>query len=268
MGVQSDHHDKPDSPLANTTALLPALHALLIQIFSLLFCGALAIILAIALKFNPPLYAIIVAAAGLAAAIAYWRGMDWWWWCIQFLFPLAVVALLVVNVPPHYFLIAFLFLLLLFWSTFRTQVPYYPSRSSLFPVVRDLLPADRPIQFIDIGSGLGGLVLQLAKARGDCRFTGVEIAPLPWCLSYLRARLGRARARFLLQNYRDMDLQPYDYVFAYLSPAAMPALWQKAKSEMRPGSMLLSYEFVIPDTEADLCINTGDNAPILYAWRI
>jgi len=159
-------------------------------------------------------------------------------------------------------------LLGLFWSTYRTQVPYYPSRPSLLPFVRDLLPAGKPIQFIDIGSGLGGLVLSLAKARGDCRFAGVEIAPLPWCVSYLRAKLGGSKASFRLQNYLELNLRDYDFVFAYLSPAAMPALWQKAKSEMRPGSTLLSYEFVIPGFEPDLCINTGDNAPILYAWRI
>jgi hypothetical protein len=267
LGVRSDH-GKADSPIASTTAIPPALQALLIQIFSLFICGATAVLLAVALKLNFPLYVIVIAEAGLAAIIAYLRGMDWWWWCIQFLFPIAIVVFLAFRIPPSYFLIGFFFLLVLYWSTYRTQVPYYPSRSSLFPFVLDLLPAEESIRFIDIGSGLGGLVLNLAKARGDCRFSGVEIAPLPWCISYLRARLMRSKALFLLQNYLSLNLQAYDFVFAYLSPAAMPALWQKAKAEMRPGTMLLSYEFTIPGLEPDLCINTGDNAPILYAWRI
>ncbi|WP_229751281.1 class I SAM-dependent methyltransferase [Undibacterium terreum] len=224
--------------------------------------------MAAALPLNFPLYTIIIAEAVLAAVISWLRGMDWWWWCIQFLFPIAVVVFLAFNISPSYFLVAFFFLMVLFWSTYRTQVPYYPSRSSLLPHIRDLLPAEQPVRFIDIGSGLGGLVLSLARIRGDSQFSGVEIAPLPWVLSYLRARLTRSRASFFLQNYLEMNLQAYDFVFAYLSPAAMPALWQKAKSEMRAGSMLLSYEFVIPGAEPDLCINTGDNAPILYAWRI
>ncbi|WP_394778596.1 class I SAM-dependent methyltransferase [Undibacterium sp.] len=248
--------------------MLPALHALLIQVFSLIFCGAAVFLLAAAFRFYPPLYIAVILQSCFAAGIAFLRGMDWWWWCIQLLFPPAVVVFLAAGFPPSYFLFGFLFLLLLFWSTYRTQVPYYPSRSSLFPFVRDLLPAGKPVQFIDIGSGLGGLVMSLAKVRRDAGFTGVEIAPLPWGISYLRAKLGRSNARFLLQNYLELDLQFYDVVFAYLSPAAMPDLWKKAKSEMRAGAMLLSYEFVIPGAEPDLCINTGDNAPILYAWRI
>ncbi len=267
MGLQSDH-GKADSPITDTTAMLPALHALLIQVFSLLVCSAIAVVLALAFKFNPPLYIIIIAEAGLAALIAWLRRMDWWWWCIQLLFPLGVVVFLSFRIPPSYFLIAFFFLLLLFWPTYKSRVPYYPSRSSLLPFVRDLLPVGRSAEFIDIGSGLGGLVLSLAKARGDCHFTGVEIAPLPWGISYLRSKFTRSKALFLLQNYLGLNLHAYDFVFAYLSTAAMPALWQKAKSEMRPGTMLLSYEFAIPGVEPDLCINTGDNAPILYAWRI
>jgi hypothetical protein len=42
--------------------------------------------------------------------------------------------------------------------------------------------------------------------------------------------------------------------FAYLSPAAMLALWHKARAEMRPGTLLLSYEFHIPGTTPDLVI--------------
>jgi hypothetical protein len=56
-------------------------------------------------------------------------------------------------------------------------------------------------------------------------------------------------------------------VFAYLSPAAMPALWQKARREMRPGSLLLSHEFPIPGKEADLVLRPQGGAA-LYGWRL
>ncbi|MBW8899209.1 MAG: class I SAM-dependent methyltransferase, partial [Massilia sp.] len=57
-----------------------------------------------------------------------------------------------------------------------------------------------------------------------------------------------------------------DAVFAYLSPAAMGALWRKAKSEMRPGSMLLSYEFAIADHPPGLSIVPAPGGPTLYVW--
>lgn len=53
-------------------------------------------------------------------------------------------------------------------------------------------------------------------------------------------------------------------VFAYLSPAAMPALWSKAQREMRAGSFLASYEFEIPEASGIKTIRTTEGGPLLY----
>ena len=47
-------------------------------------------------------------------------------------------------------------------------------------------------------------------------------------------------------DYSSLDFSQFDAVIAYLSPAAMPALWDKARAEMRPGTSLYSVEFAIP----------------------
>ena len=157
-------------------------------------------------------------------------------------------------------------MLLLYWSTFRTQVPYYPSGRRVWEAVARQLPADRPLRIIDIGSGLGGLVLDLARRRPDCELSGIELAPLPWLASSLRATLSGSRARFLRGDYETLNFGNYDVVFAYLSPAAMGGLWRKAAREMRPGSVLLSYEFAIAEREPDRRVVTTDSRKILYVW--
>jgi len=120
---------------------------------------------------------------------------------------------------------------------------------------------------IDIGSGLGGLVLDLARRRPDCDVSGIELAPLPWLASRLRAWAGRSPAHFLRGDYEGLDFGDVDVVFAYLSPAAMPALWRKAEAEMRPGSVLFSYEFTIPGREPDLRLVSTDSSKILHIWH-
>jgi cyclopropane fatty-acyl-phospholipid synthase-like methyltransferase len=164
------------------------------------------------------------------------------------------------------FLGIFLFLLLLYWSTFRTQVPYYPSGRRVWEEVARQLPLDRPLRIVDIGSGLGGLVLDLARRRPDCDASGIELAPLPWLASRLRALATRSRARFLLGDYDKLNFGDFDVVFAYLSPAAMGSLWRKADAEMRPGSMLLSYEFVIAERAPDRRVVTTGSRKILHIW--
>ena len=194
--------------------------------------------------------------------------MDWWWWGIQFFFPILIIIFFTFEIPPHFYLIAFIFLGLVYWSSFRTQVPYYPSKPALLPIVLSLLDQDRPVKFVDVGSGLGGLLIKLSAAREDSQFVGIEIAPLPWLISWVRAKIFNSKVQFIFGSYENADFNAFDVVFAYLSPAAMPALWIKVTEEMRPGSLLLSYEFLIPDVKPYLCVKMAVNEPNLYVWRI
>lgn len=174
--------------------------------------------------------------------------------------------MLALHLPTQFYLIGFLISLSLYWTTFRTQVPFYPSRPVVWKHVSDLIPQDTSIRMVDIGSGLGDLTLYLAKQRQESYFLGVEIAPLPWFISALRARMQQSKAKFKLGDYNVQKFSEFDVVFAYLSPAAMPALWEKAKSEMRPGSMLISYEFNIDKVPATIDISVREDLPLLYVW--
>jgi hypothetical protein len=205
---------------------------------------------------------------GACAALLAWRlGLAVWWRAIELAFPAGVLLARGLHLPPGLFLALFVLFLLVYWSTFRTQVPYYPSGRRAWDAVADALPSGRPLAIVDVGSGLGGLVLDLARRRPDCRVDGIELAPLPWLASRLCAQLSGSRARFLRGDYESLNFGHYDVVFAYLSPAAMGALWRKAESEMRPGGILLSYEFDIPGRMPDRRIVTTNSKKILYLWQ-
>ena len=245
---------------------LPAVRALLLQCLS--FPLTLATVWLLARAGVPMSYPAAALIQGAWAALLSWRAQLASWWCaIQFGFAPALLLARMLELPPGVFLAAFLLFLLIYWSTFRTQVPYYPSGRAVWDTVAGLLPPDRPAAAIDIGSGLGGLVLELARRRPDCRIDGIELAPLPWLASRLRAGLAHSRARFLRGDYNDLDFGGYDLVFAYLSPAAMTALWRKAEREMKPGSVLVSYEFGIVDREPDRRFVTTDSKKILFVWH-
>ena len=244
----------------------PATQALLLQ--CLAFPLTLAAVFLLVRAGVPIAYLDVALVQGaFAAALSWRRALAVWWRAIQFLFPLALFGASQFELPPALFLAAFVFMLMLYWSTFRTQVPYYPSGPRVWDAVAELLPPDRPVALIDIGSGLGGLVLELARRRPDSTFAGIELAPLPWLLSRLRARLSGSPARFVRGDYEHLDFRNYDAVFAYLSPAAMSALWRKAAAEMRPGTMLLSYEFVMTERAPDLTIVPTGRGPALYVWH-
>ena len=243
----------------------PAVRAMLIQ------CGALPLTLAILYvmaSFRLPTdYLTLAVVQGLLAALLTWKlALAAWWRAIQLLFPLAVLTALALQLPSWLFGAGFLLLLGWYWSTFRTQVPYYPSGPAVWDAVRQLLPADKAPRVIDIGSGLGGFTIYMARVRPDADVIGIELAPLPWLYSWLRAKLGRSPARFIRGDYENLDFSQFDLVFAYLSPAAMAELWRKARAEMCPGSLLVSYEFVIEERTPDSIIRATEGGVPLYIW--
>jgi hypothetical protein len=241
----------------------PALQAAVIQVIAA--APTLAAVALLAHWHHPAsIYGAALLQGSLAALLTPVLRLAAWWIPIQLLFPIALLSAQKLHLPAPVLFGLFVFLLLLFWSTFRTQVPFYPSGPAVWRTVATLLP-ERPVRVIDIGSGLGGLVIDLARRFPSSELIGIELAPLPWILSVIRARVTRSAAHFLRGDYERLDFADFDVVFAYLSPAAMSALWRKASREMRPASMLVSLEFSIAAKAPDKTI-LGAQGPALYVW--
>jgi hypothetical protein len=239
---------------------VPALTALLVQVVASLPVLACALTFP---DFSTGLAALLQGV--LAAALARGVRQPRWWILIHLFFPTLLLLALAVHLPSGLWGAAFVLCALIYWSAWRTRVPLFLSGQDAWVAVERLLPA-QPAQVVDIGSGLGGLVLHLARRRPDCELTGIEIAPLPWLVSWLRARLAGSSARLVRGDYNGYDLSHADVVFAYLSPAAMPRLWESLCLKLKPGALLLSYEFPVPGRPADFSLPCGRRT--LYGWRM
>jgi SAM-dependent methyltransferase len=207
---------------------------------------------------------------GVTAALGSWLARQaGWWQAIHLLFPLAVLAGLMLEIPPGWYLAAFVLLAGVYWGVHRTQVPLYLSSRRAVEAVGGLLPDKAGPRFLDAGCGTGGLLVKLADRRPDAIFEGVEIAPLPYLVARFRSAVGRRNAVIRVRSLWDVDLAGYDVVYAYLSPAPMVKLWHKAKREMRPGSLLVSNSFAVPGVPAHEVIPLNDlNRSALHLWRM
>lgn len=243
----------------------PAVTALLLQFIA--FALAILSVRVAGLQVSPLSFALLCGA--YAAAFSYFARLARWWLTIQFAFVPALVLMLAFDIPPGYFLAAFLILLVVYWSTFRTQVPLYLSSNKVWHALESFLP-DREFRFVDLGSGLGGVLTHLASVRPDGLYTGVESAPLPFLWSWLRIRLGgHHRCRVHWGSLWDCDLSQYDVVFAYLSPVPMERLWHKARAEMRPGSVFISSTFAVPEQSPHETVQMDDlHRSTLLVWRM
>ncbi|MDR2208034.1 MAG: class I SAM-dependent methyltransferase [Azoarcus sp.] len=191
-----------------------------------------------------------VAATLAAMALRSTR----WWLAIHFVFTPLAFAAHALEIPPAAWLAAFVVFALIFWSSYRTQVPLFLSNRQTACAVAGLLPPG-PIEVLDIGCGIGSFLAAFAQQRRDARLTGIESAPVPFALSRIRKHpaITVIRGDFFAHSWAG-----YDLVYAFLSPVPMADVWEKARREMKPGSLLVSNSFGIPGIEPDRVIEVAD----------
>ena len=220
----------------------------------------------------PPL--LFALMCGMTASVfSRIAGLAKWWLIIQLMFIPAMILMLSLKLPSYVFLIIFLILLVVYWSTFRTQVPLYLSSRKIWQAMELLLPfpaPDKNFTFMDLGSGIGGILTHLAQSRPDGHYYGVEAAPLPFFWSWLRIRLGGySNCHVQWGSLWDCNLTQYDVVFAYLSPVPMNELWQKAHREMRPGTVFISNTFSVLNHPPQQTFTVDDlHHSTLYIWHM
>lgn len=216
----------------------------------------------------------LLGIASLGAGFCAWRmRLPRWWWVIGAAFPPAAAGVAALQLPAEWFAAALVASLLLFGTVMASRVPLWLSgrraRDALTGLLDELFPERSDLHAIDLGGGLGGLLLTLWRS-GRCRHcAGIEWAPLPYLVGGLRLRLAGFPGRWRFGSLWRVDLGEYDLVYAFLSPAAMPRLWDKATREMREGSWLISYRFAVPGVPPDRRRAVGDDPEdALLLWRM
>lgn len=239
----------------------------LFRALTIQFVAWVVAIFALRYTVSPPagLTAIVIMQAGIAGAFALATRAPRWWVAIHLLFSPLVVGARALGIAPAWYLFAFLGLSAVFWSTFRTRVPLFLTNKATARALLQALPPERAIHLVDLGCGTGELLRRLAMSRPDCRFTGVENAPLPWLIARLRNR-HLDNVSILRDDLWSVHLGQFDVIYAFLSPVPMPRLGRKAALEMRPDAQLIANSFEIPGLHADRVVDDDPSARALFLY--
>jgi len=234
------------------TTFPPALKALLAQL-----CGWGVVWLLRQFGLLPDgIWTLAFSQGAAATAVAAMSGCARWWLPIHFVFTPLAFATRSLGVPPAAWLAAFVVFALIYWNSYRTQVPLFLTNRETTRAVAGLLPPG-PVEVLDVGCGIGSFLAAFAQQRPDARLTGIESAPVPFALARLRTRKHPAttviRSDFFTRSWAE-----YDLVYAFLSPAPMPNVWEKARREMKPDSLFVSNSFEVPGVEPDRVIEVAD----------
>lgn len=154
------------------------------------------------------------------------------------------VAGLIVVIP--FLLVAWLIAA----ATLYVGPPPLPMSRPARAAVGELLPEPKALPtgaVVELGTGWGGLLVELARRYPDRDVRGYEVSPLPWAVTWLRLRLaGLRRARVLAADFRRHDLSDAALLTGYLGAASMRRLSDKLARELKPGARIISVAFALP----------------------
>lgn len=137
--------------------------------------------------------------------------------------------------------------------TLITGVPPMPTPRPVRRAMLDMIPArTRPAVVHELGCGWGHLAFALARRYPEARVVAWELSPLPWAVARLLSPLARHRnLRVRYGNFMKHDLGEADLVACYLMPGSMPRLQAKLAAELKPGAVVVSGCFAMPDWRPD-----------------
>lgn len=119
----------------------------------------------------------------------------------------------------------------------------------------------------DLGSGDGRIVVLAAQKYG-ARGVGIEIDPVLVKRSSEIAREGAVadRVRFSVGDLFDADISSATVVTLYLNHSTNLRLEPKLKSELRPGTRIVSHQFPIGSWKPDRLLRVEDID--LFLWIV
>uniref|UniRef100_A0A7S3V4K3 DOT1 domain-containing protein n=1 Tax=Chaetoceros debilis TaxID=122233 RepID=A0A7S3V4K3_9STRA len=116
------------------------------------------------------------------------------------------------------------------------------------PQIVKKIQQKKEIRFLDLGSGDGRVVFRAAREGYFYKSIGYEINPVLHAVACLRGITPKYvhNTKFKMQDLWSVDLTKADVVAVYGLYPIMDKLGKKMKSELRPGSIVVSNVFTIP----------------------
>ena len=144
-------------------------------------------------------------------------------------------------------ILEFIILSLIFIPTcvaFITGAPWVPTPTARVKKMLELGRLKPGDKIFDLGCGDGRIPHLAAKLYG-CQAVGLELSPLVYFWARVRNFFLRSKAKFLLRDFRHVDLSSAHTIFFYLLPNVLAAMRPKFERELKPGTRIISYAFAI-----------------------
>ena len=164
--------------------------------------------------------------------------------------------------------------LLIFLPALFSRVPYFPTSKKMERALLTELPKDQSFTFIDLGCGFAGTLINLARANSSGRYLGVELSPLCFLIAWCRTALFQtfnpdSAVKIRFGNIFTTPLDQIDFIYCFLSPAPMSALWSRICKVAPEGSIFLVNSFPVEGLQPEKIVEVADGRnAVLFRYKV
>lgn len=147
------------------------------------------------------------------------------------------------------------------------DIHYTPTRHNVAEAMLALAGVTQNDVVYDLGSGDGRLPILAAQLHG-ARGVGIELDPKLVAISRTNAKDAGVsdRVTFIEDDLFTADISQATVITLYLSMSVLRQLEPKLKSELRPGTRIVSHQFWLPGWPAERTIRVDSSE--LFLLRI
>jgi SAM-dependent methyltransferase len=147
------------------------------------------------------------------------------------------------------------------------DIHYTPTRHNIAEAMLKLAEVSKQDVVYDLGSGDGRLPILAAQLHG-ARGVGIEIDPVLVALSRTNAKDAGVsdRVTFIEGDLFTADISDATVVMLYLSTSVLRQLEPRLRTELKPGTRIVSHQFWIPGWPAERTIRV--DASELFLLRV
>lgn len=141
------------------------------------------------------------------------------------------------------FIIFYLFYLL----AYLTGAPYLPTPNKIVREMISVAHIKKGDNIADLGSGDARILI--AAAQKGAEATGWEINPVLVLWSLIKIKLLGLEKKICVycRDYRKAELNTFNKLFLYSISDKIGIIEKKILTEMRKGSLVISYKFALPN---------------------
>jgi hypothetical protein len=160
-----------------------------------------------------------------------------------------------------------------YYAFFKGYAPFISTKNRVISrIIEELkkIGVKDGVKVCELGSGMAGFLRAMEKNFPQSELTGIEYSILPYCLSRLQIGMQKSKIKIFRKNFLDENLSDADIIYCYLSVELMRLLEDKFLDELKPGTIIVSYQFHLPVRNPNKIIDLSEigRKEKLYIYQI